>query len=176
MTLDSSSGAPPPSGKGVTRTAPEGTEAGSANAGEHSAILRKNGASPDQIDAILTVSRSGPLPSVQEFEGYDRVCPGAARDILDMARAQQKHVHFIEKLEAFYPYLGQIVAVLIFALWLGAIVWLASLGFAYTASALAAGTGAIGVLGILMRWRDAKQPAGDEARGGGPRPSKKRRR
>jgi hypothetical protein len=39
---------------------------------------------------------SGPLPSVEDFRGYNDVCDGAARDILDMAGREQRHAHKIE--------------------------------------------------------------------------------
>lgn len=36
---------------------------------------------------------SGPLPDPKVFEYYERVCPGAAREILEMAKLEQRHRH-----------------------------------------------------------------------------------
>jgi len=41
--------------------------------------------------------RSGPLPSPEEFERYERVCPGAADRIIKMAEGQSLHRQDLEK-------------------------------------------------------------------------------
>lgn len=54
----------------------------------------------EQVVEIATSYHSGPLPPASEFAGYEDVCEGAARDILDMAKSRQAHVQFIEKVHA----------------------------------------------------------------------------
>lgn len=41
----------------------------------------------------VTHTRSGPLPDPQELASYERISPGFAREIMDMAKAEQKHRH-----------------------------------------------------------------------------------
>ncbi len=41
----------------------------------------------------VTHTRSGPLPDADELARYERVSPGFAREIMDMAKAEQKHRH-----------------------------------------------------------------------------------
>lgn len=62
-------------------------------------------------------SHSGPLPSPDTFDGYERVLPGAAERILVMAEKQQDHrmdlekKHLLEQL--FQSKLGQIFGLII---------------------------------------------------------------
>lgn len=73
-----------------------------------------------QAVQITESFHSGPIPSVDSFAGYEEVCPGAARDILNMAIAEQKHGHSIENAkvygEIFLKSIGMFVAVAIIAL------------------------------------------------------------
>jgi hypothetical protein len=65
--------------------------------------LARAGVSGDVIQMIkmeVTRSHAGPLPTVETYEGYERVCPGAAREILDMAVRQQSHSHKMERYNA----------------------------------------------------------------------------
>ena len=48
----------------------------------------------------------GPLPHPQTFAAYESILPGSAREILEMAKAEQKHRHDMERLESRYPYFG----------------------------------------------------------------------
>ncbi|MGV6264515.1 DUF2335 domain-containing protein [Escherichia coli] len=41
----------------------------------------------------VTHTRSGPLPDADELAKYERISPGFAREIMDMAKAEQKHRH-----------------------------------------------------------------------------------
>jgi uncharacterized membrane protein len=41
----------------------------------------------------VTHTRSGPLPDADELARYERVSPGFAREIMEMAKAEQKHRH-----------------------------------------------------------------------------------
>lgn len=45
-----------------------------------------------QVNRIMSASYSGPLPLPSDFEGYERVVPGAADRILTMAETQQKEL------------------------------------------------------------------------------------
>ena len=38
----------------------------------------------------------GPIPHPDQLAEFDRIVPGAAREILDMAKAQAKHTHWLE--------------------------------------------------------------------------------
>lgn len=51
-------------------------------------------------------SHSGPLPSPELLAEYDRILPGAAREIMDMAVREQTHRHASETAERRYPYWG----------------------------------------------------------------------
>lgn len=43
-----------------------------------------------------TVSYSGPIPPPESLEKYDKVVPGSAQTIIDMAVKEQEHRHDIE--------------------------------------------------------------------------------
>ncbi|MBR5160652.1 MAG: DUF2335 domain-containing protein [Thermoguttaceae bacterium] len=45
----------------------------------------------------LSIERSGPLPSPEDFERYEKTLPGAGERILSMAERQQQHRFEIEK-------------------------------------------------------------------------------
>ncbi|MXW14084.1 MAG: DUF2335 domain-containing protein [Rhodothermaceae bacterium] len=51
------------------------------------------------IRTVISESHSGPLPKAEQFEHYERVCPGAAKEILDMAKEEQKIRKMIVGLE-----------------------------------------------------------------------------
>jgi len=49
-----------------------------------------------KVEGVLVASQitmGGPLPVSSEFAAYDDVLPGAAREILDMAKSEQAHRH-----------------------------------------------------------------------------------
>lgn len=84
----------------------------------------------------------GPLPPVEDFIGYEEVCPGAAREILDMAVRQQKHAHEIEQkiidAEIFVKKSGVPAAILVVLIIIGAVVICANAGHDAVAGGLAA--------------------------------------
>lgn len=53
-------------------------------------------------DPMIVVAQSsahsGPMPSPQTLAEYDQVVPGLAREIVDMAKAEQMHRHSMEDL------------------------------------------------------------------------------
>lgn len=55
-----------------------------------------------QQDPMIVVAQSsahsGPMPSPQTLAEYDQVVPGLAREIVDMAKAEQTHRHSMEDL------------------------------------------------------------------------------
>lgn len=72
---------------------------------EISAIIKKDGTVVGldgevkeniEISRQVTFARSAPLPPPQEFEGFERILPGSAERILNMAEAQQFHQHHME--------------------------------------------------------------------------------
>ena len=56
--------------------------------------------------AAVTENFSGPMPHPRHLKGYEEIVPGSAREILDMAKAEQRHRHRMEWMEMVYPYLG----------------------------------------------------------------------
>ena len=111
------------------------------------------------VVARLVVTRihqqSGPLPSVSDFAGYEEVCPGAARDILDMAIRQQQHHHAMDRAElaweAGLKLIGMAVALLSFAGMIYGAVEAARLGSDHVAIAILTGAGMLGVGGLFLR-------------------------
>lgn len=50
-----------------------------------------------ELSQTTISSRSGPLPSPEEFEGYELVQPGAADRIIQLTEKEQSHRHGIEE-------------------------------------------------------------------------------
>jgi uncharacterized membrane protein len=69
----------------------------------------ESAAAQGAIQATI-VTRSGPLPDPRELEYYERVCPGSAQEILNMAKAEQQHRHQSDFRDWFAVILGQILA------------------------------------------------------------------
>ncbi len=71
-------------------------------------FLRDPTKAPQAATQIMAVmeSHKGPLPHPRILGGYDAVIPGAAREILDMAKAEQAHRHRMDNRETAYPYFG----------------------------------------------------------------------
>lgn len=84
----------------------------------------------------------GPLPPVEDFAGYEEACPGAAREILDMAVRQQKHAHEIEQkvvdAETFCRKSGVPAAIVVVLIIIAAVVICAIAGHDAVAGGLAA--------------------------------------
>ena len=124
--------------------------------------LVKSGVSKAQAPQIATrvvqtvaSYHSGPLPSVNEFDGYEHVCPGAARDILDMAKSDQAHEQLMDG-RRFYgemtlKIIGMIVVVLILSIMIGGSIYAAMLGFERLAIVIASGSGLALVAGVAVR-------------------------
>lgn len=132
--------------------------------------LEKSGMPRDRAAAVMrTILTSmatmhvGPLPTVRDFEGYDRVCPGAARDILDMAKQSQKHQHSIESAEVYgdliLKIIGNFTALGIVVAMLAAALYAAMNQHDALASVIASGTGLSMVAGVFVRNRMNKKQA-----------------
>jgi len=115
-----------------------------------------------QVTTEIIKAHAGPLPAVEDFEGYDRVCPGAARDIMNMAMHQQEHRNHMEKYEAasefWLPVIGMAAAVVTIGACLLAGVALAFAGHTNEAISVLSGTLALTVIGAyLQRGKSAKE-------------------
>jgi len=62
--------------------------------------------------SISQTYRSGPLPAVEEFAGYESIHNGAAGKILDMAMSAQKHRQWIEKWDQFFDFILRLIGIL----------------------------------------------------------------
>lgn len=51
---------------------------------------------PPAADALSLAHWSGPLPPPATLEQYERLMPGAAQKLMDMAEAEQRHRHALE--------------------------------------------------------------------------------
>ena len=58
---------------------------------------QKEAGLPEIMKTSFSIERSGPLPSPEDFERYEKILPGAAERILSMAEHQQQHRFEIEK-------------------------------------------------------------------------------
>lgn len=108
----------------------------------------------DQVSEIITTytrSHSGPLPTPEMFAGYDHVLPGAAQEILDMAKREQSHRHKNESHvvthELIGRYVGQISALVALLALLACVNYCAVIGQPVAAGVIAA-IGAV-VIGFL---------------------------
>jgi uncharacterized membrane protein len=112
------------------------------------------------VEAYAFSFHSGPLPPAKLLQQYEQVCPGAARDIVDMAKAEQANRHHCNRVEASAITRGQIFGVLSFALAMVATGFLAYMGAPVAAGTM--GTAAISVFGgayLLSRHKSApKEP------------------
>jgi uncharacterized membrane protein len=111
-----------------------------------------------KVEMVVQRFHAGPLPTVETFEGYERVCPGAARDILNMAMQQQQHIHNMEgyaaSAEFWLPVLALGVAGIIIAAMLAAGVYLAMNAHENLAIGVFSGTGIATVAGtFFQRWK-----------------------
>ena len=126
---------------------------------------------------ILQVAvHSGPLPSPQQLAEYDRACPGAALEILGMAKTEQGTRHHCMRAEVDAIKRGQLCAISAFALAMIATCYLASVG-AYGAAATLGGS-AITVFGgafILSRHLSAKQDQPEKPKPSPPKKQKPKR-
>lgn len=126
---------------------------------------------------------SGPLPPAEDLAGYESAFPGAAAEIIGMARAEQDARHYCMRAEVDGIRRGQLCAVIAFVAAMATCCYLGAIGA--TAAAGTIGTAAITVFGgafLLGRHfntseqKENKEPVQNEsAEKNLPRPSKKRK-
>ena len=116
-----------------------------------------------QVTTEIIKAHAGPLPAVDDYAGYDQVCPGSAREILDMAVRQQKHSHHMDKYNAgsefWLPVIGIGAAVAIVVAMLAAGVYLAMNGHENLAIGVLSGTGIVTVIGAFLQRGKTEEPA-----------------
>ena len=117
-----------------------------------------------------TVSKyhSGPLPPAEELEHLERVLPGAANRVFEMAEREQQHRHTmgetIIKKEFALRGRGQFLAILAMSLLLATVGYLAYLGDTKSAAWLGVMT-IVGVVGILVtgKYIESRSEEAEEA-------------
>lgn len=67
----------------------------------------------EKVESVLSVSMAGPLPISSEFAAYDNILPGAAREILDMAKNEQSHRHGLDRRDMNWGILHQFSTLLL---------------------------------------------------------------
>jgi uncharacterized membrane protein len=101
---------------------------------------------------------SGPLPPADVFSEYEAICPGAAREILDMAVREQAHSHSMDRdalrSEVQYRKLSIIAASLIVVSMIGAATVCAVTGHEYAAVALGGAAALSTLAGVFVRGRN----------------------
>lgn len=90
-------------------------------------LLRDPSQAPQAVAKMVTAVQMfrGPLPPPDVFRGYNEVVPGSGREILDMAKREQRHRHRMQILEIIYPYLGWLAGFVCFLSCLAGAVYLA---------------------------------------------------
>jgi uncharacterized membrane protein len=133
-------------------------------------ILERHRVDPDKVQVVLQEVKTeiikahvGPLPSVEDFAGYDSVCPGSAKEILDMAVRQQKHHHHMDRYTAasefWLPVIGIVAAVAVVVAMFGAGVYLALNGHETLAIGVLSGTGIVTAVGAFIQRSKNEEPA-----------------
>lgn len=75
-------------------------------------ILRPFLKDPEQAPALVEQvfsyikSYRGPIPPPEYLSGFERIVPGSAKEVIDMAVRQQRHRHGMERREAWYSFAG----------------------------------------------------------------------
>jgi len=117
-------------------------------------LLRDPTQASQTVARIIAVSErfSGPIPHPRHFEAYEQSVPGSGREILEMAKKEQRHRHSSETLEIIYPYIGLGVGFLAFAGCIAGSIFLALHGHD-TVAALMLGVPVLGVIGWFINSR-----------------------
>ena len=124
--------------------------------------LVTDGVTPEKAEVIVQrvarqviTIRRGPLPSVEDFKGYESICSGAARDILNMAIDALAHRIDIEKAtsrgDTFFNAINILAAILIISAVLSAVIYLALNGHDWVAGILASGTGVAAIMATFLK-------------------------
>jgi len=132
------------------------------------AALVKGGVRPDKVGTVAEIVmtqvesyHSGPLPTVSDFAGYEQICTGAARDILDMARNDQANSRELKRIEAYgtiwLSTLGILSALAVVGGMLFSAIYAAMNGHETLATTIASGAGLALVAGVFLRWKAPKE-------------------
>jgi uncharacterized membrane protein len=78
----------------------------------------------DDSSTLVASLHQGPLPPPEVLAGYDRVLPGLAKEIVDMAKQEQKHRHRINLLHWGTNSSGQIFGFFLGLLGIGGAIYL----------------------------------------------------
>lgn len=109
--------------------------------------------------AVSTKYHSGPLPSVETVQGYERVLPGSFARVLAMAEADQKAVidssKFKARSDSSYRLVCLVSGVAALVLLLGATIYLAVNGHKEAALGVC-GLGAVGIISAFVNARFSK--------------------
>lgn len=130
--------------------------------------------SPDHRQAhITTQSWRGPLPTPDDFRGYDEILPGAAERILALAERQAAHRHNMEKAEVAGQYRRSFLG--LFAGFVVAVTALGLGGFLINsghdwAGGLVVGADLVGLTAVFVYGSHSRQSASN--RDGSRRPSR----
>ncbi|MGY8684556.1 DUF2335 domain-containing protein [Bradyrhizobium sp. UFLA05-153] len=115
------------------------------------------------IERVTTEMRAhrGPLPAVEDFKGYNEVCPGAAREILDMAVRQQGHAHWMDRYSArsefWLPIAGIVATVVVVAGTLCIGTYLAMNNHENLAIGVFSGTGVVAIAGAFLQRKKTEE-------------------
>ena len=123
---------------------------------EQAEIHQSKTVSALQFSRSVTTIRSAPLPTAEEFAGYEAVHKGAAGEILSMAAAAQKHQQWMDKHYLIYDFILRMSSN-----WLGALLLLCMLYWAYQAGMsgnnwlawILLGSAGFSAVGVLIRQR-----------------------
>jgi uncharacterized membrane protein len=126
-------------------------------------VSEETGLPPDKAANLIRIVeqevtfRAGPLPSAEEMLKYEQVCPGAARDIIEMAKSRQQHTQNFENRrlasEHIYRLIGLTGAIFIFLSILIAIIWLTVIDAKDIALGLGAVLALTGLFSVFIRGR-----------------------
>lgn len=107
------------------------------------------------VKLLLRSRRITAVPPAREFAGYEEICPGAARDILDMAKNEQSHRARMEtgmlRGEIFLKSLTIVVAFGIICVMTFGAIYAAAFGYEIVGITIASGSGLALVAGVIAR-------------------------
>lgn len=132
-----------------------------------------------QVTTEIVKAHAGPLPAVEDFAGYEQVCPGSAKEILDMAVRQQQHRHHMEKYDAhsefWLPVIGMGAAIAVIVAMFVAGVILALSGHENLAIGVLSGTGLVTIVGAFLQRGKSETPAPSPPQRTGPLTKREKR-
>jgi uncharacterized membrane protein len=140
--------------------------------------LRSDGLEPEQAEKVIRLVRRvaiekqhrAPLPTAEDFAGYEKVFPGAAKEILGMAIRQQGHAHQCDILtikgEISYRNYGMLAAIFVVTMLVAESVACALAGQTAVAATLGGTAGIATLAGAFIKGRrlfDLESPVKSKA-------------